>query len=311
MIAFGSATAQDQYPSRPIRLVLPYPAGGSYDAMGRLIGDQIAKRLGQPIVIDNKPGGGGEIGTTAAATAPADGYTLALFGNSQAIRPTINPSNRFDIQKSFEPIARFATVAEVIVINPTVSANTLGEFVELARAKPGQLNFGSGGAGGITHLAGELLKARANVDLVHIPYKGQAPAVTGLIANEVQMLVLNVVSAIPQVKAGKMRALAVTIPTRSPFLPDVPTVEEAGVSGYELVEWYGLLAPKGTPKEVIDKVHAAVEDALKQTDVKDALSKLGAAPLVGDTPEGFRKFIDSEISKYAEIIKNAGIKLER
>jgi tripartite-type tricarboxylate transporter receptor subunit TctC len=303
--------AQDNYPSKPIRLVLPYPPGGSYDAIARLIGSKLSTVLGQPIIVDNKPGAAGEIGTTAAAEAAPDGYTLALFGNSQTVLPSINPDLPHDIKKSFEPIARVATVAEVIVVNPSVPAQSMAELVALAKAKPGQLNFGSGGAGGITHLAGELIKSSAGIDLVHIPYKGQAPAVVALIAGDVQVLVLNVVSAVPQIKAGKARALAVTSTTRSPFLPDVPTAAEAGLPGYEIIEWYGLLAPKGTPSAVISKLEQAVKTVLARTDVAEALAQLGASPLRGDTPAAFGKFIDQDIAKYGAIIKRAGITLNR
>jgi tripartite-type tricarboxylate transporter receptor subunit TctC len=303
--------AEETYPSKPIRLVLPYPPGGSYDAIARLVGSKLSAVLGQPIIVDNKPGAAGEIGTTAAAEAPADGYTLALFGNSQTVLPSINPGLAHDIKKSFDPVARVATVAEVIVVNPSVPAKSIAELVALAKAKPGQLNFGSGGAGGITHLAGELIKSSAGIDLVHIPYKGQAPAVVALISGDVQVLVLNVVSAVPQVKAGKARALAVTSSTRSPFLPDVPTAVEAGLPGYEIIEWYGLLAPKGTPPAVITKLEQAVNNVLARTDTTEALAQLGANPFPGDTPAAFAKFIDEDIAKYGAIIKRAGIQLKR
>jgi len=311
LVAWPKAHAEEPYPNRAIRLVLPYPAGGSYDAIARLIGKTLSDSLGQPIVIENRPGAAGEIGTTAAAEGAPDGYTIAFFGNSQTLLPSINPDLKYDIQKSFDPVARVATVAEVIVVNPSVPVHSIAELISVARSKPGQLNFGSGGAGGITHLAGELLKSIAHIDIVHVPYKGQAPAVVGLLQGDVQILVLNVVSAIPQVKSGKARALAVTSDSRSPFLPDVPTAIEAGLPGYEIVEWYGILVPKGTPPEIVAKLHTAISAALNRPDVAQALAKVGANPFPNDSPDAFRTFISQDIAKYATIIKHAGIRLNR
>ena len=307
----ADVNAQAPYPSKPLRFVLPYPVGGSYDAIARTIGSRLTERLGQPVVVDNRPGAAGDVGTAIAAQAPADGYNLAMFGNSQTLLPAIDPSLRFTIIKDFRPVRRVATVAQVIAINPTAPAQTLKEFIAMAQAKPGQLNFGSGGAGGVTHLAGELLKSTAGIDIVHVAYKGQVPALLALVQNDVQMLVLNLVSAIPQVSAGRIRPLAVTSLERSEFMRGVPTASESGLPGYESIEWYGVLVPGLTRDDVVAKLQNELTAIMKQREVHEQMTKMGANAFINDDTKSFAAFLKADVDKYRKIVSDARLNLER
>lgn len=310
-ILSSGTLAQDEYPSQPINIIAPYTAGGSYDAVARIIGKKLTEKWGQQVVIINRPGAAGEIGTAVAAEAPADGYHLAMFGNSQTILPSIDPDLRFDIVRHFRPIARVATVAQVIAVSPSVPAQSLKELIALAKSRPGKMNFGSGGAGGHSHLAAELLKSMAGIDMVHVPFKGQVPAMLSLFQNDIQLLIVNLIGATPQIKAGKMRPVAITTLSRSPFLPTVPTASESGLTGYESVEWYGLLAPSKTPDAIVAKLHQEISRIMQLKDIHDDLRNLSANPVVGDTPEAFAQFIKADLAQNKRIVESAKLTIRR
>jgi len=306
--ATGFANAQQNYPSRPIRMIVPYAPGGTTDIVARLIGPKLTESLGQPVVVDNRPGGNTIIGTSALAKAQPDGYTIMIMVIAHVIVPNLIPTP-YDPIKDFAPIAAISASEQVLVISPSVAANTLKELIALAREKPGQLNYGSAGSGGLTHLASELFNVMAGVKTQHIPYKGAGPAITDVIGGQIQMYFATPVSVIPHVKSGRLKALAITGETRSPALPQVPTFAEAGMPKFEVKNWQGMLAPASTPKEIVARLSNEVGAILRQSDVKSKLVSQGLEPFIL-TPEGFGALMRADMAKLAQVIKVANIKLE-
>ena len=305
----GSARAQD-YPSKPVRFVVPFAPGGTTDVLARLVGEKLSASLGQQFVIDNKPGAGGNIGTAQVAKAEPDGYTI-LMGTvgTHAINASIYPSLPYDPVGDFAPVTLVATVPNVLVVNPELPAGSVAELIALAKEKPGELNFASSGNGTSIHLSGELFKSMTGVDIVHVPYKGSGPAMVDLLGGQVQMMFDNLPSSAPQIAAGKLRPLGVTSKERSPTLPDLPTIAEAGVPGYEALSWFGVLAPAGTPDAIVATLQAEIAGVLADPAMRQRFAELGAVP-VGGTPAEFATLIGTETAKWAEVVKNAGIKLE-
>ena len=311
MLVCAGASAQTTYPTKPIRFVVPYPAGGPLDIMARAIGQKLTEAWNQPVVVDNRAGAGGNIGADLVAKSASDGYTLLMGAvATHAINPSLYSKFPYDPVKDFAPVALVAQVPNILVVNPAVPARTVRELIELARAKPGTLNFASGSTGSTGHLAGELFNVMAGVDMVHIPYKGAAPATTDLLAGQVQLMFDNLANALPNVKAGKLRALAVTTLKRSPAMPDLPTIAESGLPGFDLTTWFGVLVPAGTPADIVAKLNAEIVRALNAKDMRERLEKMGAEPPANNTPEHFAAFIRSEAAKYAKVIKASGAKVD-
>ncbi len=304
-----TAAAQD-YPSRPITLIVPYAAGGGNDVMARVAAEKMSKTLGQQIVIENRGGAGGSIATRQIAKAAPDGYTLGLGGTGTlAINPTLYANVGYDPRKDFAPVGLIATSALVIVVHPSLPARTVQELIALARKEPGKLTFASAGAGSGIHLAAEYFATLAGIKLTHVPYKGSAPALTDLIGGHVSMYFSSLPPAVGLMKDGKVRALAVTGAKRSPLFPELPTVSESGLPGFEAVLHYGIVAPAGTPKPVVDKLSTALRDAVMSADLKEKLAKDGAEPLPS-TPEEYAADIDYEETKWSAIVKKSGAKAE-
>lgn len=304
----AAALAQN-YPVKPLRLILPFPAGGPTDILGRILGQKLTEQLGQPVVQDNRPGAGGNLGAEQVAKAPPDGYTLLLSSPSISISPSLYKKLNYDPQKDLAPVTLVAGIPNVMLVHPTVPAKSLKEFVALAKSRPGKLNFGSGGAGTTNHLASELLKTLTKVDMVHVPYKGSNQAMLALLGGEVDMVVIAVPPAIPQIEAGRLRPLAVLNETRVPTLAKVPTSKEAGIDNFVVPVWYGILVPGATPRDIVNRLNAELGKIAAMPDVKERLAAAGIEPYHG-TPERFATFIRSEAVRYAEVIKNAGIKPE-
>lgn len=309
-LACAGASAQT-YPAKPIRLVVPYPPGGPLDIMARAIGQKLTEAWKQPVVVDNRAGAGGNIGADLVAKSPADGYTLLMGAvATHAINPGLYSKLPYDPVKDFTPVALVAQVPNILVINPSVPAKSVRELIALARAKPGYLNFGSGSTGSTGHLAGELFNTMAGVQMVHIPYKGAAPAMADLLSGQVQLMFDNLANALPNVKAGRLRALAVTTLARSAAMPDLPTVAESGLPGFDLTTWFGLMVPAGTPPEIVARLNAEIVRALNAKDMRERLQKMGAEPPADNTPEHFAAFIGTEAAKYAKVVKDSGAKVD-
>ena len=298
------------YPSKPIRFVVPYPAGGPLDTVARLLGQKISESTKQPVVVDNKPGAGGNIGADAVAKAPADGYTILMGAvATHAINPTLYSSIPYDAARDFMPVTQVASTPNVLVVNPAVPASNVREFIAYAKANPGKLNFGSGSTGSAGHLAGELFKTMAGVDMAHVPYKGAAPAMTDLIGGQIQLMFDNLASSLAQVRAGKIKAIAVTTAQRSVLAPELPTIAESGLPGFDISTWFGIFVPAGTPRDVVDRLHAEFTRALAMPDVRERMLVLGAEP-VASKPEEFAAYIRAESDKYARVIKASGAKAD-
>ena len=305
----GGAAAAD-YPDQPIRLVVPFPAGGGADNLARMIMPRVEKILGQPIVIDNRPGAGGNVGAEIVAHAPPDGYTL-LYGTNgtQAINKSLYGNLRFDPAKDFAPVSRMTQIAAMLIVNPAFPVDTVGGLVAYAKAHPGEVNFASAGNGTTSHLAGVLFASMTDIDIVHIPYRGGAAAALGLIGGQVQMMIDVMPNAYPLVKGGKVRGIAVTTARRSPAAPEFPTIAESGVPGFEVSAWDGVLAPAGTPSAVIDKLNAAIRQALEDPQLVAQLQANGAQPVPG-TPADFERHIAAETEKWAAVVKRSGAKID-
>ncbi len=306
----ADALAQAAYPSRPVKLVVPFPPGGPLDAVGRAIAQKLTEAWGQSVVVDNRPGAGGNIGADLVAKSAPDGYTVVMGAlSTHAVNPSLYPSMPYDAVKDFAPITLVAITPNVLVVNPSLPVHSVKELIAYAKAHPGKLSFGSGSNGSAGHLAGELFKVEASVDMTHIPYRGAAPAMQALLAGDTQLMFDNLASSMPQVKAGKLRALAVTTAQRSRLVPELPTMIEAGVPGFDISTWFGLLAPAGTPPDIIAKWNAEVTRILNSPDMRERLAAQGAeaAP---DTPQQFARFIASELPKYARIVKASGAKVD-
>jgi len=289
---------------------VPYPAGGPLDTVARLLGQKVSESVKQPVIVDNKPGAGGNIGADAVAKSAPDGYTILMGAvATHAINPTLYASIPYDAIRDFQPVTQVASTPNVLIVNPSIPAGNVREFIAYAKANPGKLNFGSGSTGSAGHLAGELFKTMAGVDMTHVPYKGAAPAMQDLIAGRVQLMFDNYASASAQVKAGKVRALAVTTAKRSTLAPDLPTIAESGLPGFDINTWFGIFLPAGTPREVVDRLHDEFARALNLPDIREKMVNLGAEP-VGNKPEEFAAYIRSEAEKYARVIKASGAKAD-
>ncbi|MBS0534319.1 MAG: tripartite tricarboxylate transporter substrate binding protein [Proteobacteria bacterium] len=300
------ASAQG-YPDHAIKLIVPFPAGGPNDVIARVVSQRMSEILKQPIVIENRGGQGGVLGTNFVAMAKPDGYTIAIASaGALAISPHMEKV-AYDTLKDLAPVTLVATVPEMLVVATDVKANNLKELIALAKSQPGKLNFASSGPGSLPHLAGELLKLKAKIDIVHVPYRGAAPAVNDLLGQQVQMVFLDLPVLLPQVKAGKLRPIAIGAEKRAPSAPDVPTTAEAGLPGLITENWYGMVAPAKTPPDIVAKLNKAAVEAMKDPTVVEKLSSQGAT-LVGNTPDEFRAFIASDTKKWADVIKEAGVK---
>ena len=307
--AFAAAMAQG-YPNKPVRWVVPFPPGGSADIMGRMIGQDLAKALGQQVVIENRAGASAIVGSEYVAKSPADGYTLLQANVSQmTIHPSLYPKLPYDPLKDFAPVTVLGVVTSVVVTTPALPVTSIQDLVALARKRPGLLNFTSSGAGASTHLTGELLKQRAGIAMTHISYKGSGPALTDVMAGFVEVMFENLPSALPFINAGKLKVLAVTGKDRSPVLKTVPTLAESGFPGFDMVSWQALVAPANTPKPVLDKLNAEVARVLRTPEMKEKMIGLGTE-VVANTPEQFAQYLREEMAKWSKIVKDAGIKLE-
>jgi tripartite-type tricarboxylate transporter receptor subunit TctC len=311
LLLCGGALAQPAaYPTKPVRFIVPYPPGGSADILARSIGAKLAEGLAQPVVVDNRPGAGTAIGTEATAKSPPDGYTVMIGTvSSHAINPSLNPNLKYDPVKDFAPVSLVASIPFVLLAHPSLPAGSVQELVALARAKPGALNFSSAGNGTSNHLAGELLKSMTNVEMVHVPYKGSAPALTDLLAGQVNLMFDLVLTAQPHVRSGAARALGVTGRSRSPALPSVPTIDESGVPGYEVSAWFGIFAPAGTPAAVVKRLNAEIVKIMQLPEMKERLASQGAEAM-SSTPEQFAAYVTEELAKWSRVVKASGMKVE-
>lgn len=297
------------YPTRPVKIVVPFATGGPADNYARFIAQRLQESLGQTFVVDNKPGAGSVIGTDVAAKSAPDGYTLLLMSNTHTVNETLIPNKPFALMKDFVGVAPINYSDLVLVVNPTKGLNSLADVIRVAKAQPGKLNYASSGPGTPYHMAGELFKSMAKIDMVHVPYKGSSGARTDVLGGQVDMMFDAVTTMTEQVKAGKVKAVGTSGKIRSDVLPDVPTLNEGGVTGYEATIWLGLMAPKGTPKAIVDKLNEAISKIASQPDVKQQWAKQGAVPIVLN-PTQFDKYLQDDIAKWAGVIKSANIKLD-
>jgi len=308
LIAAGAGA--QSYPTKPIRLVVPFPAGGTTDILAREVGQRLSLSLGQSVVVDNRPGAGGNIGSELVAKSAPDGYTLLMATvGTHAINPSLYAKMPYDHVKDFAPVVLVAGVPNVLEVTPSLPVNSVADLIKLAKEKPGQINFASSGNGTSIHLSGELFKTMAGVDMTHVPYKGSAPALTDLIGGQVQVMFDNLPSSLPQIKAGKLRAIAVTSAERAPALPNVPTIAESGLPGFEATSWFGLVAPAGTPPAIIARINADVNQWLQSPEAREKLLAQGAAA-AGGTPEQFAAYIRTETEKWARVVKASGAKVD-
>jgi len=304
----GLALAQG-YPGKPIRIVVPFPPGGGTDIVARILTQKLSESFGANFVIDNRAGAGGSIGTEMVAKAPPDGYTLGIVSGSHAINPSLYSKLPFDAVRDFAPVTMLVSGPGLLVVHPSLPVKTVKELIALAKGKPGQLNYASAGNGTPPHLAGELFKSMAGVDMVHVPYKGNTPAFVDLISGQVSLSFPTIPSALPHVQAGRLRALAVTSRKRSAVMPQLPTIAESGLPGYDTSSWFGMLAPAGTPREIVRKLQQESAKVLQLRDVREKLLSQGLEP-VGSTPEEFAATIESEIAKWAKVVKASGARVE-
>lgn len=308
-LASGWASAQ-AYPAKPLRLVVPFPAGGATDILARTISQRASEKLGQQIVIDNRPGAGGTIGSDHVAKSPPDGYTfLIATGSTHSIGPIINPKIPYSVERDFAPVVYVARTTSVLVVPNQLQVRNLGEFIALLKANPGKFNYGSSGNGTNSHLSGELFKAQAKVFMTHIPYRGTGLVFTDMMSGQVHMLMDNYVTAQANIKDGKLRVLGVTSLQRLPFLPEVPTLDEQGLKGFDVSNWFGIYAPRGTPGDIIAKVNTAFNQALQETDMQKRLATLGATP-TGSTPEQMSQMVAADTAKWTKVIRDRKIVVE-
>lgn len=293
------------YPEKPIRLIVGFSAGGTTDVVARIVGKEVGEALGEPVVVENRPGAGSNIAAEMVARTDPDGYTLLMVAVTSAINHTLYKNLKFDLTTDFDPVALAVRVPNVLVVNPEVKANSVDELVALLKANPGQVNFASSGSGTSIHMAGELFKLRADVDVAHIPYKGSANALTDLIGGQVQYMFDNMPSAWPHVESGKLRALAVTTADRSKTAPDLPTMQEAGFKDFDVSSWFGVIGPKGMPAEVVEKLNKSIREALAKPEVRERLEGLGAVP-ADTTPEQFGQFIKTEVDTWGPVVTASG-----
>jgi tripartite-type tricarboxylate transporter receptor subunit TctC len=307
LLGLATGAAAQGFPSKPVRIVVPFPPGGSTDLLARRIAEKWQQSLGQPVIVENRPGAGGVTGSDFVARAAPDGHTLVMgVTGSHGVSISLNPRLPYHPLRSFEPISRVVSAPLVIVVGAAVPARTLAEYVAAARSKPGEITHSSPGVGTSMHLTGEMFNAAAGTQLVHVPYKGSAGAINDLMGGQVQSMFSDFLVALPQVESGRIRALAVTSARRHPLMPNVPTVAESGYPGFEALSWQGLFAPAGTPREVIERLNAETQKALASPDIRDFFSRQGFE-VAGSTPAEFRAFIEAEIPKWAKVVKEAGL----
>ncbi len=309
---FAQATAAvtgQPYPVKPIRLIVPFPPGASSDIVGRMLGQKLFEQLGEQVVPDNRPGAGGNVGIAVAAKAPPDGYTIVIATSGIAVSPALYSNLAYDAARDLTPVARLVSIPNVLIVHPSVPATTLRQFISLARAHPGKLNFGSGGAGTTNHLANELLKHLAKINIVHIPYKGVTQAMVAMTGGEVDEVIMPVASALPQIRAGKVRALAVLSDERLAVLPNVPTTKEAGVDNFTMPLWYAIFAPAATPRDIVARLSLEIIKALGTPELRERLQASGVDPWPG-TPEQLAELLRTETARYAAIVRSAGLPRE-
>jgi len=308
-VTAGAQAPGGGYPVKPIRLIVPYVAGGPSDLFARAVGQLLTEAWGQPVVIDNRPGASGNVGVLASVRSPADGYTLNTVSIAFAVSPAMDSKLGYDPVKDLAPVSLLASINNILVVHPTVPVKSVKELIAFAAARPGQVTFASGGAGGAQHLAGELFSNLANVKMTHIPYKGSAPGVTALIGGETMIGFADMVITLPHVKSGRLRTLAVTGSQRSSLMPDLPTIAESGLPGYSVTAWFGLLAPAATPADIVTRISAEIQKGFKTAQMREQFSAMGADP-VGNSPGQFAAFLKTEMAKWAKLVKAAGIHAE-
>ncbi len=301
--------AQQNYPAKTVRMILPFAPGGPSDIIGRTLAGKLTEQLGQPVVVDNRAGAGGNLGMELGAKAPADGYTITLTSPTMAISPSLYKKLPFDPQKDFAPISMVANIPNIMVVHLSVPAKTLKEFIQLARTSPGKLNFGSSGAGSTTHLSSEILSSLAGLKMVHVPYKGQGLALVGLLSGQVDMMILAVPSVLPMIQSNKVRAIAALSAKRLATVPQVPTTGESGVNNFEVSVWFGMLAPAATPRDIVNRLNQELAKALASPDIRERFASGGIEPLTS-TPEQFAAFARAETVRYAKVIKDANISID-
>jgi tripartite-type tricarboxylate transporter receptor subunit TctC len=309
-LGLGSEAAAQTYPTKPVRMIIPFPPGGTTDILARVAAQKLSEALGQQVVPDNRPGAAGNIGTELVAKAPPDGYLLLTApGSTLTIHPSLYAKLPFDPLKDFAPVTILGIVPNALVVHPSLPARNVKELIALAKARPGELNYASTGAGQSTHLSMELFKTMAGVKITHVPYKGSAPAVTDLLGGHVSLMFDNMPSALPHVKANKIRALAVSTLKRSPVAPEIPTVAESGLPGFEVSVWFAVLAPAATPRPIVDRLNQVLVKALQSPDVRERLSSQGAEP-IGNTPEEFTAVMKRDLVKWAKVVRDGNIRLD-
>jgi tripartite-type tricarboxylate transporter receptor subunit TctC len=304
-----SASAADTYPSQPIKWVVPFPPGGAMDTMARTLGESLSVSMKQPVVIENRPGAGGAIGSGLVAKAAPDGHTMMIVSIGHAVNPSIYPKLQYDATRDFEPVSLVGIVPNLLVARPAVKANNVKELIALAKAQPGKLTYASAGNGTTVHLAAELFNSMAGVDIMHVPYKGSAPAVTDLMGGQVDIMFDSLSSAKPYVESGRLKALAVTTSKRSSVFPNVPTIAESGIPGYELSGWYAVFVSARTPKPIVDRLNAELVKALKQPNVRARFAQIGAEP-IGSSPQELANTLKTEKARWAQIVRERNIKAD-
>jgi tripartite-type tricarboxylate transporter receptor subunit TctC len=310
-LLFSGEVLGQVYPTHPIRLVVPFSAGaGVTDIMARLVGRHLSARIGQQIVIDNRPGASGILGSEVVSRAAPDGYTLLISNVSLLVNPFLYPKMPYDPLTDFMPVTMVNSAPLLLVVHPSIAAKSVTDLIVYAKSHPGQLNYGSGGLGSTPYLAAELFKSLSEIDALHVPYKGGAPALSDLVGGQLSFMIENMPGTMPYVMAGNLRALAITSPQRSPLAPELPTVAEAGVPGYEMSGWNGIFAAKGTPPKIVERLHSEVAKILRAPEVRRELAALGAEP-VGDTPDEFRAFLKADVARWGKIIQEKGIRYDR
>jgi tripartite-type tricarboxylate transporter receptor subunit TctC len=310
-LCISLVNAAEIYPNKPIRLIVPVAPGGGADITMRIIGQKLFEAWGQQVIVDNRPGAGGTVGLEIGARAAPDGYTITNGSiGPLAVDPSLHSKLAYDSLRDFTPIARAVSALNMLVVHPSLPVRSVKELISYAKANPGKLNFGSSGAGRADHLAGEIFNTRAGVKMQHVPYKGGAPAMTDLLAGNIQLIFATVSTAVTSVKTSRIRPVAVTSATRSDLFPDLPTVAEAGVPGFVVDNWYGIVGPRAMPRSIVTKLHSGINSALESQDVKARLAPLGIFPFLLPTPEAFGDYLKSEIAKYAKVVKDSGARVD-
>ena len=304
-----SVVSAQAYPAKPVRLVVPSVAGGSTDVIARIVAQKLSASLGQPVIVDNRSGAAGNIASEHVAKSANDGYTLLVAYGGFSINPALYKKLPFDSVKDFDPVIQICSVTGILVVNPALPARTAGELIALAKSRPGQVSFASAGSGTVTHLAGELFKSMAGIEMLHVPYKGSSPALTDVLGGQVSAMFANMPGTLQHLRSGKLRVLAVTSAKRSPLLPEIPTIAEAGLPGYEAGTWYAVLAPAGTPKTVVARINTEIARALQATEMLEYLNSEGATP-AGGTPEQFGAFLKTEFDKWSRVVRASGASVD-